>query len=50
MRRVLPALFSLLLAGLVLTPIGGPEVAPATDGTGGLVTIQTPGGNGCCRQ
>lgn len=50
MRRVLPALFSLLLTGLILAPVGGPEPEPTVGDPGGLVTIQTPGGNGCCRQ
>lgn len=50
MRRVLPALFSLLLTGLVLAPVVGPEPEPATGNPAGVVTIQTPGGNGCCRQ
>ena len=47
MRRVLPALFSLLLTGLVLVPGAGPDLDAPLDGG---VTINTPGGNGCCRQ
>lgn len=50
MRRVLPVLFSLLLTGMVLAPAGGGISDGDADLNGGVVTIQTPGGNGCCRQ